>query len=138
VLVDVGGGSVGVMVAVAVCVAVSTGVGAAATTSGLLRTANKTITAPIARKSANKAIAAGILNVISGIRLPCKALAGLVPFSVLPTSAPHTRQRTASSLRRVPHVGHNLVAIDEDSGLISLFVPVVTRIGALYQCFRPI
>jgi hypothetical protein len=42
-----------------------------------------------------------------------------VDFSLEVRSVPQTRQRGASSLTRVPQVGHNLVGFDDFSGLIS-------------------
>jgi len=117
--VEVGGNGVEVIVGVTVNVAVAVGV-IGTTTSGLLRKAKKTMMAPIARKIANKPMAAGRLRVISGIRLPWMALAVFLGIPVVLRSAPHTRQRVASSLNRVPQVGHNLVGVVVVSGLISL------------------
>ena len=117
--VTVGGESVGATVLVLVIVGDEVGGGAAAT-SGLPLKAKKTITAPIVRKSASKPRAAGRLSVIAGIRLPCTAFAGLAGFSKVPISAPHTRQRVASSERRVPQVGQSLVGVVGVSGVIGL------------------
>ena len=119
----VGGGSVGDNVGVAVIVAVAEGV-AGMITLGLVFKAKYTMTAPIVRKKANKPNAAGRLSVISGIRLPCTAFAGRAGFSTLPSSAPHTRQRVASSLKRVPQVGQSLVVVEMDwfSGLIRFLI----------------
>ena len=62
---------------------------------------------------------AGRFRVISGKRLPCTtALAGLEGLSLVASSVPHTRQRVASWLKRVPHVGHNFVDLEVISGLI--------------------
>ena len=72
--------------------------------------AKKTITAPMARKTAKSPMVAGRLRVISGMRLPRKPRgfeSGLIPLVV--NSLPHTRQRVASSLKRVPHVGQSFV-----------------------------
>jgi hypothetical protein len=124
--VAVGGEFVGVIVLVLVRVLVELGEGAAAT-SGLLLRAKKTITAPINRKSVSKPRAAGRLSVIAGIRLPCTAFAGLAGFSTVPISAPHTRQRVASSDRRVPQVGQSLVGDVGVSGVI----------GVVYQEINP-
>ena len=67
-----------------------------------------TTDAPINRMTANAPNANGRLNVISGIRLavmpPVSAFFDFVAaFAV--SSVPHTRQRVAFSLRRVPQVG---------------------------------
>lgn len=52
------------------------------------------------------ASATGKLSLISGIRLACKDASALVLAAALAlSSVPHTRQRVAFSLRRVPHVG---------------------------------
>ncbi|HBY08913.1 MAG TPA: hypothetical protein DEH22_14470 [Chloroflexi bacterium] len=59
-------------------------------------------------------IATGKLKVTCGIRLPRTALAETPPVSLLLlSSAPQTRQRVASSLTRVPQVGHNFVFLGE-------------------------
>ena len=114
----VGGGSVGVLLGVGVTVSVEVGV-ISMMASGVVFSAKYTMTAPIARKRANKPMAAGKLRVMAGMRLPWTALAGWTGFSALPRSAPHTRQRVASSVRRVPHVGQSFVEEgDVDSGLI--------------------
>lgn len=123
VVVAVGGASVGVSVLVLVKVGIDVGRGVAAT-SGVLLKAKKTITAPIARKIASKPKAAGRLKVISGIRLPCTALAGFAGFSADPRSAPHTRQRVASSDRRVPQVGQSFVGVVGVSGVIGIIFRV--------------
>lgn len=116
-----GGGGVLVAVEVAVAVAVEVSVGGIIT-SGVWRRAKNTRIAPIARNSANNPMAAGRLSVTAGIRLPCTAFVGCEGFSVLPSSEPHTRHLVASSLRRVPQVGHNLDGFV--SGLIGLFLKV--------------
>ncbi len=67
--VAVGGAIVSVEVGVMVIVAVGVMVGGM-TSSGLLRIAKKTITAPMPRKIASKPIAAGRLREIMGMRLP--------------------------------------------------------------------
>jgi hypothetical protein len=61
--------------------------------------------------------------VISGIRLPCTAglafpLRPLVSVAWADKSVPHTRQRLASRLTRVPQVGHIFEGDDLGSGLI--------------------
>ena len=58
-------------------------------------------------EATSAASAAGKLSVTSGMRLACttvSAFFALVAAFVL-SSVPHTRQRVAFSLRRVPHVG---------------------------------
>jgi hypothetical protein len=76
------------------------------------------------KKTISKPIAAGKVKVISGIRLPDNAGLGLPGREVgsrtdAERSAPQTRQRTASMLRRVPHVGQSLVGFVLVSGLIN-------------------
>ena len=102
------------------------------------------MTAPIVRKSAKKPNAAGRLNVTAGIRLPCTAdWAGRFVFSLLVRSVPHTKQRVASSLTRVPQVGQSLVGVEDFSGLISFFcrqVPKITRcvrLAATQRLYQP-
>jgi oxygen-independent coproporphyrinogen III oxidase len=56
------------------------------------------------------------------MRLPWTAFAVRAVFSVADKSVPHTRQRAASTLTRVPHVGHILVCLDGFSGLIWFFI----------------
>lgn len=114
----VGGGNVAVLVGVGVSEEVGVGV-ISMMTSGVVRRAKYTMIAPMAKNKANNPMAAGRLIVILGIRLPCTALGFWAGFSALPRSAPHTRQRVASSDRRVPQVGHNLLEGDVvGSGLI--------------------
>ena len=68
--------------------------------------------APRARNKASRPMATGKLRVISGIRLPRMGLlAWPAPSPFLANSLPHTRQRVASSLRRVPQVGQSLVEV---------------------------
>ena len=111
--VSVGAGVVGVGVTVIVAVWVIVGVVVAGTASAAgWRVAKYTRPAPITMKSKNKPKIAGKLNVIWGIRLPWTALDGLEGFSLLANSVPHTRQRAASSLCRVPQVGHTIVGLD--------------------------
>jgi len=116
--VEVGGKGVEVIVGVTVNVAVAVGV-IGTTKGGLLRKAKKTMMAPIARKRANKPMADGRLRDITGIRLPWMALVAFLGIPAALRSAPQTRQRVASSLTRVPQVGHNLVGVGVVSGLIS-------------------
>ena len=66
-------------------------------------------------------IAAGRLKVIAGMRLACTDfsifLAAFDSGRAL-NSVPHTRQRMAFSLKRVPQVGQTFVLLEVDSGLI--------------------
>jgi hypothetical protein len=55
------------------------------------------------------------------MRLPWTALVFPSDFSVLVKSLPQTRQRLASSLTRVPQVGHNFVGFDGISDVIGLY-----------------
>lgn len=64
---------------------------------------------------------------------------GLDGFSAVESSVPHTRQRTASSLSRVPQVGQSFVVLGVVSGLIVFgllkFLGVRPKLRRLYQCF---
>ena len=102
----------GVSVAVAVIVAVTVGVPASVGTVSVvlvmpeLRT-RYTTNAPISRITTSAPKATGRLSVISGIRLasiPDSAFFDFVAAFVF-NSVPHTRQRVAFSLKRVPQVG---------------------------------
>ena len=86
--------------------------------SGAWRRAKKTITAPMPRNIASKPIAAGKLNVMDGIRLPCTTLADWSTFSKFARSAPQTKQRVASSFTLVPQVGQIFVGVVFVSGVI--------------------
>ena len=77
--------------------------------------AKKTSPAPIAKKIANRMIAKGRLMVICGIRLPRTAFPWTSADIPLVNSEPHTKQRVASSLTLVPHVGHSFVFFGEVS-----------------------
>ena len=112
VAVFVGGNGVGVTVGVTVSVTVGVAVGGGAIWSVSCK-ATYTKPAPMAKNKASKMIATGTLSVICGIRLPRTALAGAATSLVLLSSAPQTRQRVASSLTRVPQVGHNFVFLGE-------------------------
>jgi hypothetical protein len=70
------------------------------------------------KKSAKSPRAIGRLNVISGIRLPWISFTGREGFSPPARSLPQTRQRVASSLTRVPHVGHSFVGFEGISEVI--------------------
>jgi hypothetical protein len=64
--------------------------------------------------TAIKPSAAGKPSVISGIRLACTDFstcfeAFLSSFAFAVNSVPHTKQRVALSLKRVPQVGHTWV-----------------------------
>ena len=117
--VSVGTGVSGVGVIVGVMVEVIVGVMVGSTTRPVSWRAKKTRTAPIPRKRANKIKAIGKLNVIWGMRLPWIFLDLPVACSVPDKSVPHTRQREASSLTRVPQVGQSLVGFEGDSEVIS-------------------
>ena len=74
------------------------------------------------RNKANRAIATGRLKVIAGIRLPL-TFDGLFPLvACVVKELPHTKQRSASSLTRVPHTGHIFVGLDGDSMVIVEFL----------------
>jgi hypothetical protein len=70
------------------------------------------------RNKANKPKAAGRLTVISGMRLPWTVLEARWLSSGLPSSAPQTKQRSASTPTRVPQVGQSLVEVVSFSGFI--------------------
>jgi hypothetical protein len=100
--------------------------------------AKYTSIAPIAIKRASNPNATGKFNVITGIRLPRFICAGLDGLLELLKSLPQTRQRAASSLTRVPHVGHSFVGFDGVSGFISSYRQPILRgnwagLGGLYQ-----
>ena len=117
-LVTVGVSGVGVALAVGVTVTVGVSVGATACAVGCWRMAKYTNTAPIAKNRMNKPSAVGRLSVTAGRRLPWSFFVDLEGLSGLLRSVPHTRQRAASWLNLVPHVGHILVGLDGISGLI--------------------
>lgn len=97
--------AVGVVVAVAVGVTATTslpaGFNARLATPGMRRT----MAAPIKISNNSKPRNPGKLRVISGMRGPWTGLAGAVGVAGV-RLAPHTRQRVAFSLRRVPQFGH--------------------------------
>jgi hypothetical protein len=74
----------------------------------------------MAIKTAKSSKATGKLKVSSGIRLPWIALPFLEGFSPPVKSLPHTRQRVASSLTRVPQVGQSLVGLEGVSDVIGI------------------
>lgn len=117
------GRGVEVVVGVGVCsrvgVTVAVAVGAGPVTWPVLRKTRKIRPAPMARTINISPMANGRLKVISGKRAPLIGelddSTGAFPVKV----RPHTRQRVADSLMRVPQVGQTLV--DEmGSGLILL------------------
>lgn len=114
----VGVGGVGVVVGVTVRVTVGVAVGS--TTRPVSRRVKNTNTAPMPRKRANNIRATGKLNVISGIRLPCTAFVFCKDFSPPVRLLPHTRQRVASSLTRVPQVGQSFVGFEGISEVIGI------------------
>src|SRR5689334_14755125 len=109
-----------VAVGVSVGVAVSPELSAPAPLPPDLR-ANNTTTAAITIITARIPTAAGSVSVISGIRLACtdrSALRTTFGSGRGENSVPHTRQRVALSLNRVPHVGQIFVLFEVLSGLI--------------------
>ena len=119
--------SVGGRVAVGTrdAVGVEEGVGVSAVSKvpggALARSEKKTIAAAATMTTARMPMAAGRLRRTSGIRLACTDFS--VFFTALGAgcavnSVPHTRQRTAFSLRRVPQVGQTFVLLDVDSEAI--------------------
>jgi hypothetical protein len=91
------------------------------------------------RKSKNKPKTAGRLKVIWGRRLPWTAFDGFDGLSLVASSVPHTRQRTASSLCRVPQVGHTIVDFEFFSGAMifseQAWLVAGPELGGLYQPF---
>ncbi|PWB71744.1 MAG: hypothetical protein C3F07_13365 [Anaerolineales bacterium] len=65
----------------------------------------------------NAPSAAGRLRVISGMRLACIPDSAFLDFGAAfaVNSVPHTRQRVAFSLKRVPQVGQTFVFCEEGS-----------------------
>ncbi len=107
------GCSVGVDVIVGVSVSVGVSVEVispcAVSGTGLFdRSAKNTTTAPNVIKSASKPKASGRLSVISGRRFELTFEVDL-DSAFASNSLPHTRQRVAVSLNRVPQTGHILV-----------------------------
>ena len=117
VLVGVGVWGVGVTVAVLVWVNVGVEVGSKAT-APVCCNATYTITAPMVKNRAKRPKAAGKPRVTSGIRLPWTARSARRERSLSLRFEPHTRQRVASALTRVPHVGHSFEGVDGVSVLI--------------------
>ena len=125
----------GVGVVVGVIVDVEVGVAVGSTTRPVSLRVKKTNAAPIPKNIASNANAIGRLKVTWGMRLPCTALSLRAGFSIPLKSLPHTRQRAASSLTRVPQVGHNFVGFDGVSDVIGTILPRVAWQRGLYQPF---
>ena len=118
---------VGGKVAVAGRVAVGVSVGVEVSTvsnvpSGALARSDKNaIAAAIMTTTARIPTAAGKLNVTTGIRLACtdfSTFLAALGSGLAVNSVPHTRQRAAFSLRRVPQVGQIFVLLELVSRLI--------------------
>ncbi len=119
--------SVAGMVAVGGGLAVGVSVGVAVSTVSSVPSGNPwritkyTVTAATTITTARIPTAAGKLKVIAGMRFACTDLsaflAALGSGRAL-NSVPHTRQRVAFSLKRVPQVGQIFVLLGLDSRLI--------------------
>ena len=101
-----------VIVAVGVIVVVGVGVPAAVGSVSVVPLMPElrikyTINAPINRIAVSAPSAIGKLRVISGMRLACIPDSAFFDFvaALAVNSVPHTRQRVAFSLKRVPQVG---------------------------------
>ena len=121
------GTSVGGIVAVAgrVAVGVSVGVGVSTVSNvpsrAFARSEKNATDAAIIITTARIPIAAGKLKVTTGMRLACTDFSTFfAAFSsgFAANSVPHTRQRAAFSLKRVPQVGQTFVLVGLDSRLI--------------------
>ena len=126
--VEVGTGElveVAVKVGVTVDVWVEVGVDVKSTTiCGAERAKKYTAPAPMAINRMNKPIATGRLNDKVGMRGPwTEESVSLFGVAVVVIARPHTKQRVAFSLRRVPQVGHT-------------FWDVVVLSAAIEFCFR--
>src|SRR3990172_10307257 len=117
--------SVGGKVAVGGIVAVGVSVGVAVSTvenaASSFGTAKNVTAAAMTMTIASKPTAAGRLRRISGMRLACTDFSAF--FTTFGSrralnSAPHTRQRGAFSLKRVPQVGQTFVLLEVGSGVI--------------------
>src|SRR6266545_2088691 len=97
---------VGVIVAVSVGVPTAVGGVIVAPLTPELRI-KYTIKAPINKTATNAPSAIGRLRVISGMRLACIPDSAFFDFAAAfaLNSVPHTKQRVAFSLKRVPQVG---------------------------------
>ena len=113
----------GVGVVVGVIVDVEVGVAVGSTTRPVSLRVKKTNAAPIPKNIASNANAIGRLNVTWGMRLPWTALSLRAGLSIPLKSLPHTKQRAASSLTRVPQVGHNFVGFEGVSAVIGTIQP---------------
>lgn len=114
-------GKVGVGERDGVGVSVGVEVSAVEKVSGSFGTRKKVRPAATAITARSEPMAAGRLSV------SCGMLAARTDFSVFltalgagcaPNSVPHTKQRTAFSLKRVPQVGQTLVLLGDDSEVI--------------------
>ena len=115
-------GKVGVGERDGVGVSVGVEVSAVEKVSGSFGTRKKVRPAATAITARSEPMAAGRLSV------NCGMLAARTDFSVFltalgaagcaPNSVPHTKQRTAFSLKRVPQVGQTLVLLGDDSEVI--------------------
>lgn len=111
-----------VTVAVRDAVGVSEGVAVSEVSLSAPRGTRKKVSPAATRMIANNdPMAAGRLSVTCGRlaalteRSACLTALG---WGCAPNSVPHTKQRTAFSLRRVPQVGHILVLLEFDSWVI--------------------
>ncbi len=104
-------------VGVAVAVTVTVGVTVGSTTRPVPWRTKYTTAAPMAKTSRRRPSATGRLMVTSGILGPLIAFAGDLAVGAGTKLRPHTRQRVAFSVRRVPQVGQIFVA-EVFSGLI--------------------
>ena len=119
--------SVGGMVAVAGRVAVGVSVGVEVSTVSKVpagawaRSEKNAMDAATMTTTARMPTAAGKLNVTTGIRLACTDFSTFFTAfgsGLAVNSVPHTRQRAAFSLRRVPQVGQTFVLLELVSRLI--------------------
>ena len=111
----------GVMVDVGVIVAVAVGL---PTAVGVMicvpptptRKPKYTTAAPTSRINTSAPSAAGRLSLTSGMRLACMPVSTFFDFGAAfaVSSVPHTRQRVAFSLKRVPQVGQTFVFCCEE------------------------
>jgi hypothetical protein len=103
-----------------------------APTGALARIEKKAIAAAMMTTTSSAPTAAGKLNVITGIRLACTAFSAFLTTrgsGRALNSAPHTRQRAAFSLSRVPQVGHTFVLLGDDSMLIRIKIIPLNNCG---------
>ena len=113
--------SVAGTVEVGVRVAVGVSTGSNVPSGALARNEKKAIEAAIMTTTATMPTAAGKLNVTTGMRLTCTDFSTFFAAfgsGLAVNSVPHTRQRVALSLRRVPQVGQTFVLLELVSRLI--------------------